>query len=177
MRHLKLWILALALMATMLGLANADDLFVKSKKGEIKKKPRGSAKTVTTAKFGAKLAKSKKKKKWYQVAYKGKKGWIYKGSVSKSQPEKDPSLSATDGGSLSSEEVDASSAVRGVGPNASGYANRGGIKPVHRKFIDYHQSYVVSDRVITELPKNKQVVTKADIEAFMKEGKLGAYAD
>jgi uncharacterized protein YgiM (DUF1202 family) len=159
-----------------LSFASADDIYVKAKKGKIKKKPRGSSSTLSKVKFGVKLSNAKKQKKWYKVAYRGKKGYIYKGYISKKAPEKDPSLT-TEGTNLSSEDIDASSATRGVSPTAMKYASRNSIKKIHRTYIDYHQSFVVSDRIITELPENKQRVTNEDIEKFMEDVKLGPYSD
>ncbi|MDF1667088.1 MAG: hypothetical protein P1V97_35420 [Planctomycetota bacterium] len=173
----KIQSLAIALVFGSLSFASAGDIFVKAKSGEIKKDPRGTSKTVTKVKFGAKLANAKKSSRWYKVKYRGKSGYIYKGFISKKAPEKDPSLTAKDGSALSSEEVDASSAVRGVGPNATKFADRGGIKDVHRTYIDYHQSFVFSDTPITAEGVKKQYITTAEIENFMKDAKLGPYGE
>lgn len=173
----KIQCLALLLVFGSLSVASAGDIFVKAKKGEIKKDPRGSSKTLAKVKFGSKLSNAKKSSRWYKVKYRGKSGYIYKGFISKKEPEADPSIKAADGSALASEDVDATSAVRGMGPRATGFADRSGITKEHRKYIDYHQSFVFSDRVITELPKNKVVITSEDIDNFMKEAKLGPYGD
>lgn len=175
----KIQSLALMLVIGSLSMASAGDIFVKAKKGEIKKDPRGSSRTLTKVKFATKLPNATKSKRWYKVKYRGKSGYIYKGSISKSKPKNDPSLKAADGSALASEDVDASSAVRGVGPNAAEFAKRNKITKEHRVYIDYHQSFVFSDTPITELKaEDKKVpISTADIENFMKEAKLGPYGD
>lgn len=168
---------ALVLVCGCFSVASAGDIFVKAKSGEIKKDPRGTSKTLTKVKFGAKLANAKKSARWYKVKYRGKSGYIYKGFISKKAPENDPSLKAADGSVLASEKIDASSAVRGVGPNATKFADRGGITKEHRMYIDYHQSFVFSDTPITELKEKKVPISTADIDNFMKEAKLGPYGE
>lgn len=150
--------------------------FVRSKTGDVKADAAGAADTVATANFGEAVDAGQVKGQWTQVTYNGTQGWIFSPSLSADKPVDDPSLKAEDGSPLKGDDVDAGSAVRGVGETATKYASKNAIKPEHRRFIDYHQSFVVSDRKITELPPNKDLVTKKDVEAFMAEGKLGPYA-
>ncbi len=170
-------LVAILIVGMVTTVALADDMWVKAKNAELKDNPKGAAKTLVKIPFGAKVDAGSKKRRWRSVSYKGKKGWVYGGTLADDEPEEDPSLKAEDGSSLSSEDVDASSAVRGVGPTATKYADANAVTKQHRVFLDYHQSFVVSDRVITELPPNRELVTAKDIENFMRGGKLGPYAD
>jgi len=163
-------ILTVALPAT----AIAGTLYVRSKTGEIKSEPRGAADTTATLNFGDTVDAGDPQGQWVPVN--GGAGWVYAPSLQADKPADDPSLKAQDGTPLKGDDVDAGSAVRGVGETATKYANKNSIKPEHRKYLDYHQSFVVSDRKITELPPNRDLVTKKDIEDFMKEAGLGPYA-
>jgi hypothetical protein len=172
------WFAAGAVVAlTATGVAGDESMWVTARQGEIKQRPRGSARTLREVPFGTEVNALERNRRWWTVEFQGVRGFMYSGSLGDEEPDEDPSLVAEDGSHLSSEEVDASSAVRGVGPTATKYANSNEILPEHRTFLDYHQSFVVSDREITELPPNREVVTAEQIEDFMREGGLGPYAE
>jgi hypothetical protein len=175
-RRVATWAVVIALVVPA-ATAFADTLFVRSKTGEVKSEPRGAADTTTTLNFGDSVDAGQAQGQWVPVTVNGAPGWVYGASLDHSKPADDPSLKAQDGTPLKGDDVDAGSAVRGVGESATKYANKNAIMPEHRKYIDYHQSFVVSDRKITELPPNRDLVTKKDIEAFMKEGGLGPYSN
>lgn len=72
--------------------AFAADLYVKSIRAKILSKPTLRSKTVATAKRGTVLEEVRKRGKWVEVIFKGKKGWISKYLVSKRPPMKRVSL-------------------------------------------------------------------------------------
>ncbi|MEK7487649.1 MAG: hypothetical protein AABZ60_25240 [Planctomycetota bacterium] len=161
----------------LLNSLSADELmFVKTKSANLKDKPRGTAKDVAKLPFKAKVNITKKDNLWREVNFEGKSGWILKTCLSAEEPPEDPSLTAKDGSRYSSEDVDAQSAVRGVSPTASKFADANGISQIHRDYLDYHQSFVISDRVL-DRPGTKNPITEEDLNHFLEEGKIGEYAE
>lgn len=156
---------------------HADEvMFVKTKSAKLKDKPRGTAKDIDTLPFKAKVSITKKDNLWREVKFEGKAGWILKTNLSTEEPADDPSLTAADGKRYSSEDVDAQSAVRGVSPTATKFAESNGISQIHRDYLDYHQSFVISDRVL-DRPGTKNPITEEDLNRFLEEGKIGEYAE
>lgn len=172
----KMFLMGLLFMMGGVFLYADEFMFVSSKSAKLKDKPRGTAKDVGKLPFKAKVSVTKKEDRWREVQYEGKKGWILKNNLSSEEPSDDPSLTAEDGSRYGSEDVDAQSAVRGVSPTATQFANANGISQIHRDYLDYHQSFVISDRVL-DRPGTSNPITEEDLDRFLQEGKIGEYAE
>lgn len=98
----------------------------------------------------------------------GKEGWIYAGRVSDTPPAAE--ITGDDGGifggsmqksQINTAKADSARSIRGLSPEASQYAKDRGTPELYKKSLD-----VVLARKVTE----KQ------LKAFLKEGKIGEYA-
>lgn len=170
--------LVLLVLMMFVSLGYADTLYVKSKRAKLRKHPR-KKKTVEKAKRGESMTKLKKVKKWIRVNYKGKKLWIYKGKVSKKNPQPDPSLAAL---SKSPEDIAAGSAVRGLSEVALEFSKENKVSEKHKTFMDYHQSYISTEKSdlaaeITSKKVKPVAITPDMLEKFQEDGKIGAFAE
>lgn len=98
----------------------------------------------------------------------GKEGWVYAGRVSDTPPAAE--VAGDDGGifggsmqksQINTAKADSARSIRGLSPEASQYAKDRGTPELYKKSLD-----VVLARKVTE----KQ------LKAFLKEGKIGEYA-
>lgn len=170
-------VVILLVMLIFMSAGYAETLYVKSKVAKLRKHPR-KKKTIKKAKRGTKLTKIKKVRKWIRVKYQGKKLWIYKGKVSKRKPKSDASLLTAN----YAEDVAAGSAVRGLSDIALKFSNSNSIKEKHKTFMDFHQSYITTDKkdFIPQITSRKVELIKITLEMlekFQEDGNIGAYAN
>lgn len=161
----------------------ADSLYIKSKYANLVNNPR-KKKLIKKLDRGTRVEKISKKSKWYKIAVDGATGWVYKSKTSSREPSIDPSLEAQGGNLLAGEELAAGSGLRGLSPLGQKFAQSRAITTRHRKFMDYHQSYITitSGKVdikskVTEQGIKVVKITSKDLDSFLEEGKLGEYSD
>ena len=109
---------------------------------------------------------------WYQVsAPSGKKGWIYRGKVTKTAPASSSGsqgsgmgdlMSSLGGSGISAGTADTSRSIRGLSPEAEEYAKQTNATKAQRNALDETLSIAVGN---------------GDIEQLLKEGGIGEYAD
>lgn len=148
-----------------------EKLWVTASGAKLKAENSASAQTVAELALGTELSVISSDGRWYEVSSKSdQKGWIYRGKVSSSPPEstgesKDSTaglFSALGGESeISADSADTSRSIRGLSPEATEYANKTGTPKQHRKALD---------KALKIRVNNKQ------IETFLKNGKIGEYA-
>ncbi len=147
-------------------------VWVTSTDAQLKADSTSSSGSVANLGVGAELTVIQYKNRWYQVkTSKGTKGWIYRGKVSTSPPSEETKKSGAGGignllGNLSGSDVQANSAdssrsIRGLSPEAEEYAKQSGTPQQHKQALD---------NVIALKTQ------KAQIEQFLKNGKIGEYA-
>jgi hypothetical protein len=104
---------------------------------------------------------------WYEVATaSGARGWIYRGKVSTTPPQGeqesgDDLFSALPGSGIQTQSADTSRSIRGLSPEADEYAKRTKKPEKYKRALD---------RALT------MTVTEADLEQFLKDGRIGEYA-
>lgn len=152
----------------------AQTLYVTSEDATLKAESSSSSATVVDLKRGMELTVVSKDGRWYSVTTQtGQKGWIYRGKVSEEPPDMEDMEEDDEGGlggllgglSGSDIEVDAadsSRSIRGLSPEAKEYAEATGSPIEIRNALD---------SVITRSTTDKK------IDRFLKEGKVGEYAD
>jgi len=123
--------------------------------GTIEELPAGTAVTVVTLEG-----------RWYRVSTRsGKKGWIYRGKLSKDAPEDEEGgdfMGEFSGSSIRADSSDTSRSIRGLSPETQAYAQRTGTPVIYRQSLEEVLSYRVSDR---------------ELDVFLRKGKIGEYAE
>jgi len=150
----------------------ATKVYVSASGAKLQAEKSASSKTVETLDIGSALTVLSTQGSWYQVsAPSGKKGWIYRGKVSKTAPAAASGgresglgdlMSSLGGSGISAGSADTARSIRGLSPEAEEYAKQIGAPQSHRKALDETLS---------------MSVTHADIERLLKEGGIGEYAE
>ncbi len=150
-----------------------EKLWISSKGAKLKSEKSSSSETVANLKIGTKLTVISFEKRWYNVKTKdGKTGWIYRGKVSESKPdvsenEKDSGglgglLDNIAGSNIQANASDTSRSIRGLSPEAEEYSNQTGKPKECRTALDSVLELKVHDN---------------EIEKFLKNGRIGEYAE
>ena len=143
-------------------------LWVTSSNATLKASAKSSSNTISTLPVGAELAALETNGKWWRVeTAAGESGWIYRGKVSASPPEKETEAgNSLFGGSLASsvraDASDTSRSIRGLSPEATEYANSSGTPQACRKALDKILAIAIS---------------RQEVDQFLATGKIGEYAE
>lgn len=150
----------------------AGKVYVTAAGAKIVTEQRATARTVATVPVGTALSVTSQDGKWYQViGPDGARGWIYRGKVSETPPptaqESQGSgagdlFSSLGGSGISAGAADTSRSVRGLSAEAAAYAKETDTAEKYRTALDH--------------ALNLKVKT-ADVDWFLKEGKIGEYAE
>ena len=146
--------------------ALAETVFVQSKTAKLRSGKTSLDSVVADLKFGESLEVLGKEGNWLEVqTARGAKGWIFAGKTTPTKPAGgEDDVLAKLGKSFrrtEAEDVTASAGARGLDKVSEGYANRVGITQQHRDAIDRMAAYRISDQ---------------EVEDFLKQGRLGEYA-
>ena len=164
-RHAFLAIMVFIITA-MTDAAFGETLYVSAKSAQLRAGKTSLDPVVASLKIGEALEVVKRDDPWVQVkTAKGVTGWIYSGNVSGSKPAGgDNELAAMGKGFRQTEAsgVTASAGARGLDKASESYANRAGITQQHRDAVDRMTASKIPDE---------------DIQAFLKAGRLGEYAE
>jgi len=151
---------------TMTDAALGETLYVSAKSAQLRSGKTSLDPVMTGLKLGDTLEVVKRDGRWVQVKTdKGVTGWIYGNHVSPSKPVGEDNELAALGRSFrqtDASEVTASAGARGLDKASEGYANRSGITQQQRMAVDSMTAYKISDE---------------EIQAFLKSGRLGEYAE
>jgi hypothetical protein len=178
-----LLLLCLFLTGVLLYAKKDDSLFVQAKNSKLRKDPSKESKNDVPVDRGKELKEMSFKKNWYKVKIAGTstEGWIYQGKVTKGKITEDASL--TKGGTANpkiGEELAAGSAIRGLGPVSQKFADRNKVTDRHKRFADYHQSYICVSKSesapnLTEPGIKAVKIDDDNLEKFLQEGQLGEF--
>jgi len=164
-RHTFLAIMVFMVTA-MTDAAFGETLYVTAKSAQLRSGKTSLDPVVASPKIGEALEVVKRDDRWVQVkTAKGVTGWIYSGNVSESKPAGgDNELASLGKGFRQTEasDVTASAGARGLDKASESYANRVGITQQHRAAVDQMTANKIPDQ---------------DIQAFLKAGRLGEYAE
>lgn len=173
-RFKEIWVIAMIIFALQGSAAAANKMWVSSANALLKADKSASSETIANLPVGAELSVVSTDQKWYRVkTQSGKEGWIYRGKISDVKPQVSASQKKSDSGlggllgsmtgsGISANSADSSRSIRGLSPEAEEYAKQTG-KP--QQFRDALDSVI-------ELKTSQN-----EIEAFLKQGKIGEYAE
>lgn len=142
-------------------------VWVASEGTELRSSPKGGSEVVSSLRLDERLSVQDKSGRWYKVkSDSGRSGWVYRGKISSSKPERDASKGAPGlFGSLDSDiesgRASTDRAIRGLSPEAEAYAESTGTPESYQKALDS-----VMERKIT----------RDDVREFLQRGKIGEYA-
>ncbi len=150
----------------------ATTLYVTSENAELKSESSSSSSTIVELTRGTELTFVAKEGRWYQVTDENNTaGWIYRGKVSEDPPEIEETddegglgglLGSLSGSDINADAADSSRSIRGLSPEAKKYAQTTGT---------HQQSQDALDSVISRKVKEQE------IDQFLKQGKIGEYAE
>jgi hypothetical protein len=145
-----------------------EKMWVSSDDAKLKADKTSSSATIATLPFGKELNVISLEKRWYRVfTSSGETGWIYRGKVSNTEPEKDEDdgeesfFDDLPGTSIQADASDSSRSIRGLSPEASEYAKSTKTPEKYKRALDNAMA------ITTE---------KREVELFLKKGKIGEYA-
>jgi uncharacterized protein YgiM (DUF1202 family) len=151
--------------SVMVDMAWAETVYLQAKNAKLRAGKTSLDRVVTDLKFGEALEVVTREKDWLQVkTASGITGWIYAAKTSSQRPASEDSVLSMLGKNVrrgEAGEVTASAGARGLDKASETYADLSGITKAHRDAVDKMTGYQVSDQ---------------DVEEFLKEGKLGEYA-
>ena len=145
-----------------------DRMWVASEGAKLKENKKASSQTIVTLPIGTEVTILEVVKRWYRVVVpSGEEGWIYRGRLSQSPPEKKSQdetgnlLSGLMGSGVKADESDTARSIRGLSSETEAYAKARGTPMEHRRALD---------RVLSMRVREKELV------AFLRQGKIGEYA-
>ena len=142
-------------------------MWVTSDKARLKSKPKASSTTFSTIPVGTEVSVLESKKRWYRVrTSSGEKGWMYRGKLSDTPPEKeaeesDNLFSSMQSSSIGADEAQTSRSIRGLSKETEQYAQKRGTPEVYKRALDQVLAIRITDK---------------EVDVFLKEGKIGEYA-
>ena len=146
--------------------AFGETVYVAAKSAQLRSGKTSLDPVVASLRLGETLEVVKRDDRWLQVlTTKGVTGWIYSTNVSPSKPMGGDNELAVLGQSVrrtDASAVTASAGARGLDKASEDYAKRSGITQQQRDAVDRMTTYKISDE---------------EIQAFLKYGRLGEYAD
>ena len=169
MNHRRACLALMVLLMTAIMITDpaiGETVYVAAKSAQLRSGKTSLDPVVTSLKLGEALEVMKRDDRWLQVlTTMGVTGWIYSTNVSPSKPmggdnelaALGPSVRRTDASA-----VTASAGARGLDKPSEDYAKRSGITPQQRDAVDRMTTYKISDE---------------EIQAFLKYGRLGEYAE
>ena len=165
-------VLLFVVFLTMVGLyvapvCGAESLWVTSEGAKLKADSSASSRTVSNLVIGTKLTVLESQSRWYRVqTVSGEEGWIYRGKVSDAPPEKEAEdtgnlFAGLQGSNISADEAQTSRSIRGLSKETEQYAKKQGTPKAYQEALDQ----VLAIRV-----------TPQEIDVFLRNGKIGEYA-
>ncbi|MFH1262458.1 MAG: SH3 domain-containing protein, partial [Pseudomonadota bacterium] len=128
---------------------------------ELKSSTAANAQVLAQLSKGTAVNVVSKQGNWVQGSAAGKTGWVYKFKLATSKPSDGGTLLAgLGGGGASAREGSTASSLRGLSPTSEKYAGRASIGPAQVAMVKHMESIKVS---------------KAEVEQFLKAGKLGEF--
>jgi hypothetical protein len=163
------WRTLLGTLLTLLLLAASsaaqEKVWVVSKDAKLKAADAASSATVADLAVGTELTVETTQGKWYKVSTPARQtGWIYRGKVGTTPPAGAGGGlfgSLSGGSSIQVSKADTSRSIRGLSPEAQEYARIAGTPETYRAALDG----VLTLKTDT-----------AEIERFLKDGRIGEYA-
>ncbi|HIJ94294.1 MAG TPA: SH3 domain-containing protein [Desulfuromonadales bacterium] len=169
MRKHRTYLVIFVLLLSVVTAIAAETRWVSSEGTTLKAESSAASETIADVAVGSEVTVIESGGRWLKVrTASGKEGWLFAGRVSETQPAAE--VSGGDGGifgnsmkssQISTAKADSGRSIRGLSPGAAQYAKNRGTPELYKKSLD-----VVLARKVT--PK--------ELKTFLKEGKIGEYA-
>lgn len=161
-------VLMTCLCAFWAGTVSAETVYVRADFGDIRSGKTSLSKVLTRVDYGEALEVMGKDGRWYKVrTSKGVEGWIFSNKISTDEPPKSQGrVAALSGfgsfGRTKASEVTATAGARGLDKVSESYADRTStITPKDREAVNKMAAYHI---------------TEDELMSFLKDGRLGEYA-
>ena len=169
MRRIAVPVVALLLALACTAALAEEKRWVSSDGTTLKKEASVSSEDVAPLAVGAELAVVEASGRWLKVRTgDGRVGWVYAGRVADAPPAAEVSGGETGlfGGSMQKSQIDTAKAdsarsIRGLSPEVSQYAKQRGTPEAYKKELD---------KILA------RKVNAKELKAFLREGKIGEYA-
>lgn len=169
MKMVRSMIVLLALLLFVATAMAEEKRWVTSEGTSLKAEASATSDTVVDVPVGAEVSVVESGGRWLKVRTPaGKEGWVYAGRVSDTPPAGE--VTGGDGGifgasmqksQINTAKADSARSIRGLSPDAARYAKDKGTPEATKKALDIVLARKVSPR---------------ELKAFLKEGKIGEYA-
>ncbi len=169
MRITRSMVAVLSLLLVAITAMAAEKRWVSSEGTTLKAEASAASENVADVNVGTEVTVVESGGRWLKVrTAAGKEGWVYAGRVSETQPSAEVTGddSGLFGASLQKSQIntakaDSARSIRGLSPGTAQYAKDRGTPEVYKKSLDVVLARKVSAR---------------ELKAFLKEGKIGEYA-
>ena len=144
-----------------------ESQWVASEGAKLKKDHAASSETIATLPIGTEVTVLNSEKSWRHIRTPSEQeGWIYRGRLSDSPPEKEAEgtenlFGSLTGSGISADEADTGRSIRGLSTETEEYAKKTGTPVSYQKALD---------RVLAMRISEKELVV------FLRKGKIGEYA-
>lgn len=163
------WLAAWVMMGvfSLAPVSGAESLWVASDGAKLKADPSASSETLSELVVGTELTVLKSENRWYQVRTASQKeGWIYRGKVSEVPPPKETQdtgnlLAGLQTSNISADEAQTARSIRGLSKETEAYARERGTPEAYKQALDDVLAVIVTPR---------------ELEIFLRNGKVGEYA-
>ena len=169
MRITRSMVVALALLLFAVTAMAEEKRWVSSEGTALKAEASATSDNVVDVMVGTEVTVVESGGRWLKVrTAAGKEGWVYAGRVSETPPAAE--VAGGDGGifggsmqksQINTAKADSARSIRGLSPEAAKYAKDRGTPEIYKKALD-----IILARK----------VTPNELKAFLKEGKIGEYA-
>ena len=146
----------------------AETLWVTSDNAQLKKDATASSETITTVPIGVKVKVLSTENRWHKIQLpSGEKGWMYRGRLSDTAPEKASEegsgnlFGALASSNISADEASTGRSIRGLSEETEQYAKLKKTSPAAKKALDQVLAMKISEK---------------ELQTFLKQGKIGEYA-
>jgi hypothetical protein len=145
----------------------ADSQWVASEGAKLKRDHAASSETIATLPIGTEVTVLNSEKSWRYIRTPSEQeGWIYRGRLSDSPPEKEAAgtenlFGSLTGSRISADEADTGRSIRGLSTETEEYAKKTGTPVSYQKALD---------RVLA------MRVSEEELVVFLRKGKIGEYA-
>ena len=146
----------------------AEALWVTSDNAQLKKEAKASSETITTVPIGVQVNVLNSEKRWHQIQIpSGQQGWMYRGRLSDTPPEKAPEggsgnlFGALTASNIKADEASTGRSIRGLSEETEEYAKNKKTPQATKQALDQVLALQISEK---------------EIQDFLKKGKIGEYA-
>jgi len=169
MRNIILIFISMVFILSLSMAIAQEKLWVSSTQAKLKAENTASSETIDILAMGTEVSVLSLDGKWYKVLDpSNREGWIYRGSLSDSQPAEEVQKESEDlfaflpGSNIEADEADSARSIRGLSSETEQYAH-------NRQTPAEYQDAL--DRVLA------MNIGEGELEKFLEDGRIGEYSE